>query len=272
MVIDLNKKINEMNGHQHTEGHEAGGQVRRISLNAIRRPADLQVVDEKFEDDIPKAEDHAAEPIKNLEDIVLIQDYLISNGRYRDNLLFTVGINIGLRCGDLLNLKVGHLIDESTGAYRSKVIVQEEKTSKLRTLYWNEAVYDAADLYFSTCNEVSLNDYLFKCEGNRGKNLGKPLTRRSVERLLKEIINDGVGLDVHASTHCLRKTFAYHMIVSAPDRSRAIEFLQKILGHSRPSVTLRYAGITDDEIETAYKNLNLGNRNPFGWKWNSVSA
>ena len=58
----------------------------------------------------------------------------------------------------------------------------------------------------------------------------------------------------------LRKTFAYHCIMQSPDRTRAIEFLQRILGHSSAAITLAYAGITDEEIRSTYKKLNLGMR------------
>ena len=232
----------------------------------LARPVTVNLTSDVFLNDVPQKIDHAAEPIKDINNIIKIQEYLVSTGRYRDNLLFTMGINIGLRCVDLLEIKVGNLVNSDGTGFLDKTVVREQKTQKLRTIYWNDAVYDAAELYFDHIGECSLNDYLFRCEGNRGKNSGKPMNVSSVERILKEVINDKLHLDIRASTHCLRKTFAYHMICSAPDRSRAIEFLQKILGHSRPSITLRYAGITDDEIETAYKQLNLGSRNPFGWE------
>ena len=51
------------------------------------------------------AQEHAAEPIKNLEDIFAISEYLISEKRYRDNMLFIVGINFGLRVSDLRMLR-----------------------------------------------------------------------------------------------------------------------------------------------------------------------
>ena len=34
--------------------------------------------------------------------------------------------------------------------------------------------------------------------------------------------------------------------------------LSKMLGHSSVSITLDYIGITGEEIEEAYRNLNLG--------------
>lgn len=231
----------------------------------IRRPVGVKVLGEPFVDNIPQKKKEAAEPLKRVEDIVKVSDYLIKEGRYRDNLIFVLGINLGLRCGDLSHLKVGHLLEDGGGAYRNEFTIQEEKTSKYRKLYLNESIYDAADLYFSSIGTVDLNDYLFKCESNRGKNLNQPLSVRSIERMLKEVINEKCGIEIHASTHCLRKTFAYHVIQSAPDRERAIEFLQKILGHSSQSITLRYAGITDDEVMATYQGLNLGRRTPLGW-------
>ena len=33
--------------------------------------------------------------------------------------------------------------------------------------------------------------------------------------------------------------------------------IQKLLNHSAPSVTLRYIGITQDEMDDVYLNLNL---------------
>lgn len=232
-------------------------QIGHSPARKIARPASVQITGSAFEEEVPEKKKEAAEPIKSLDDIQYISQYLIQNGRYRDNLLFVAGINFGLRCGDLLKLKVGHILTEDGTAYRDKIVIREQKTKKIREAYLNDAICDAADLYFGDAGTVDLNDYLFKSQCNRVKSKGTPMTVRSVERLLKTIINDECGLDVHASTHTLRKTFSYHILMNAPDRTRAVEFLMKILGHSSPSVTLAYAGITKEEIEQSYKNLNL---------------
>lgn len=239
---------------------------------AVRRPVCIHLLQEQFVHEAEAPKKRAAEPIKDIRDIIRIQDYLIDHKRYRDNLIFTMGINLGLRCGDLLQLRVGHIIEDDGSAYRRQITLIEEKTGKRRVVYMNESIMDAADLYFQSCGVVTANDYLFQCESNFAKNSGEHLTVRSVERMLKEVINDELGIKVHASTHCLRKTFAYHVIQTAPDRSRAIEFLQKILGHSSPAITLRYAGITDEEIYQTYSSLNLGRRNPFGFVVEKASS
>ena len=249
MIIDLETKRQVVNTSTPSRG--------------ISRPTLVRVIDNEFDDAIPKKHSEAAEPIKSLDDINRISKYLVDMHRYRDNLLFICGINFGLRISDLLELKVGHLLNTDGRSYRDRVQIQEQKTGNIRTIFPNDAVMDAADLYFGDLSAkkepISLNDYLFQCYSNRGKNMEKNnLKRRSVERMLKEVINDELGIQVKASTHCLRKTFAYQVIINAKDRSRAIEFLQKIFGHSSQQVTLHYAGITDDEIQDMYQNLNLG--------------
>jgi integrase len=41
-------------------------------------------------------------------------------------------------------------------------------------------------------------------------------------------------------------------------RWKSIELVQKLLGHSSPGITLRYIGITREEMDTVYLELNLG--------------
>lgn len=220
----------------------------------------LQIANDHFEHEVTKAT-HAAEPIKDRNDILKIQDYLLSQKRYRDNLLLICGFNLGLRASDLLQLRIGHLLN-TDGSYRDEILVQEGKTKKYRKIFPNAAVRYAADLYFSDLilgkDAISLNDPLFPNFSPNSQGQLEPISRRSLDRILKEVINKRCGIDVHASTHCLRKTFAYHYIMAAPDRTRAVELLQRTFGHSSMAVTLYYAGITDDEIMATYADLNLG--------------
>lgn len=221
------------------------------------------VSEEPFESELPEKTKYAAEPLKNIEDIYRVEEYMIQHGRFRDNLIFTAGVNFGLRCGDLMHLRFGDFLNPD-GTFKEKISLIEQKTrktnkaTKVREVYMNSSVREAAVLYFNSLDhEINLNEYVFTSMSNNSGN-GKPLTRYSVERILKDVINDKLGIDVHAGTHLMRHTFAYHVIGSYEDRSRALEFLQKTFNHSAQSITLQYAGITDDEMEHMYKNLNLG--------------
>ena len=115
---------------------------------------------------------------------------------------------------------------------------------------------DAVILYLEHC-PASLSDFMFRSESNRGKNTNKPISRMSVDRILKDVAST-LNIDCHVSTHTLRKTFAYHQMLMANNDPRKLLLLQKIFGHSSVAQTLDYIGITGEEIEEAYKELNLG--------------
>jgi integrase len=60
-------------------------------------------------------------------------------------------------------------------------------------------------------------------------------------------ISEGIG------THTMRKTFGYWHYKQFKD----VAELQKILNHSHPEVTLKYIGITEEQIENNLKNFVL---------------
>lgn len=206
--------------------------------------------------------EHDAEPIKSLEDINRISAFLKDEGRYRDNMLFIVGINFGLRVSDLRKLKFSDLIDE-TYSFKVSFPVWETKTRNTRRskrnryITINRAVMEAVTLYLEHTPDVRLSDYMFRSESNNGSNLNEPIHRNSIDRILKGIAKD-LGLGIRMSTHTLRKTFGYHQMVMSGNDHRKLLLLQKMFGHSSAAQTLDYIGITEEEIQDAYRNLNLG--------------
>lgn len=216
------------------------------------------------------ATEHTSEPIKNIEDINRITQYLISQRRWRDNMLFIVGINFGLRVSDLVSLRFSHIINPNF-TFKDKFPIVEKKTKntrkikKNRYLTINNAVIEAVTLYLENTPGVKLSDYMFKSESNGGNynedNLdnknNRPLSRSSVDRILKGIAED-LHLNCKVSTHTLRKTFAYHQMVMSGNSQRKLLVLQRMFNHSSAAQTLDYIGITSEEIDEAYRVLNLG--------------
>ena len=205
---------------------------------------------------------HTAEPIKSIDDIMRISRYLIAQKRYRDNMLFIVGINFGLRVSDLRVLRFGNLINSNL-TFKDTFPVFEKKTrntrkkKKNRYITINKAVVEAVTLFLENTPGVCLSDYMFRSESNRGKNLNEPLSVMSIDRILKGIADD-LELNIKMSSHTLRKTFCYHQMLMSNNDPRKLMLLQKMLNHASPAQTLDYIGITGEEIEEAYKNLNLG--------------
>lgn len=210
----------------------------------------------------PLAEDHSSDPIKNIATIRRISSWLIANRKWRDNMLFIVGINFGLRVSDLLTLRFADLLDDE-GRFRESFAILEKKTAKTRNvarnryIAINDAVMDAVLLYLDHTPGVTLSDYLFRSEGNRGKNTNQPLHRSTVDRIMRKW-QEELGLSEHLATHSLRKTFGYHQMMQGGNSERTLLLLQKMFGHSSATQTMQYIGLTAEEMVAAYKSLNLG--------------
>jgi len=166
----------------------------------------------------------------------------------RDLLLFTAGINLGLRISDLLRLKVEDVKDRK-GDIRDFIYITEQKTKKQRKIALNDGVREALQIYFDKSRIYDLDQYLFLNEKSRGN---KPLTRVRAWQLINEWCRE-VGIEERIGTHTLRKTLGYQM----RKKGIAIEIIQAILGHSNAKVTSRYIGISDDELEEVSKGFVL---------------
>ena len=186
------------------------------------------------------------EAIKNIRDISKIKQFLLGKDNKRDYLLFVLGINVGLRIGDLLSLKVKDVVDES-GKIKGAVIITEQKTNKKRQFELNKSAREAVNLYLSSTKPLNSGTYLFASrKGN------KPLTTRSAHKIIKTTLRE-LGIKGNYGTHSLRKTFGYHRYNSGVK----VETLQKVFNHSSASITLRYIGIDREVICDAYNIINL---------------
>ena len=186
------------------------------------------------------------EAIKNIRDISKIKQFLLGKDNKRDYLLFVLGINVGLRIGDLLSLKVKDVIDES-GKIKGAVIITEQKTNKKRQFELNKSAREAVNLYLSSTKPLNSGTYLFASrKGN------KPLTTRSAHKIIKTTLRE-LGIKGNYGTHSLRKTFGYHRYNSGVK----VETLQKVFNHSSSTVTLSYIGIDREVICDAYNIINL---------------
>lgn len=177
------------------------------------------------------------QPIRTLEEIQRMKDSLLRYCSYRDYFLFVFGTNVGLRVSDILPLRV----EEIRG--KTHIRIKEQKTGKFRTIYVNEYLREEIEKYTHSMNS---NDLLFPSRKGEGC-----ITPTQAYRSLQKAAE--MANIEHVGTRTLRKTFGYHHYKTHKD----IAVLQEIFSHSSPSITKRYIGITQDEIENTLKDFSL---------------
>ncbi len=178
---------------------------------------------------------NSVQPIRDCKDIACMKAQLAKTGT-RDLLLFTLGINTGLRIGDLLRLTV----EDIQGSH---ICIAEQKTGKKKRALINQNLRRLLDEYILG---MSNSDYLFP-----SRKTGKPITRVQAYRILNAAATT-CGIP-EVGTHTLRKTFGYHHYQQHKD----VALLQELFNHSAPSVTLRYIGLNQDLMDQSIADFSL---------------
>lgn len=196
------------------------------------------------------------EPMRNLEQIKTMRAILKSQS-IRNELLFILGINVGLRVSDIVKLKLGEIV--RNGKIKEYVVITEKKTKKTKKFYIGKTVEKVIKEYVAQYLELTDESYVFM--SRKGEN--KPITRKQAYRILNGAAEQ-MGLVEHdennhiisgeIGTHTLRKTFGYHAIMNGI----SLRLLMDLFNHSSESQTLRYIGITEEQKKEVYLNSNLG--------------
>jgi integrase len=163
---------------------------------------------------------------------------VLQETNFRNYIIFMIGINLGRRVSDIVNLKAKQL------RYKDRLIIKEKKTGK------ETYVLIPATL------KKDLNDYLksFKDEeyifpSRQGVNV--PISAKRVYQILKSAARkcklDNIG------THSMRKTFGYFHYQAFRDVAQ----LMLIFNHDDQRTTLRYIGIEQDQIDASMKKFGL---------------
>ena len=191
------------------------------------------------------------EPIRDRKKIAQIKNLPRGQGRYRDLLLFVVGINTALRISDLLQLQIGHFLDDR-GQIRQRFWIKERKRGKRHEVVINESIREAFESYLSAnpgIGEKPDNYIFFNPKTN---DYSHPIRRGQSWKFITTICRE-VGLIGNFGTHSLRKTWGYHARMQGVD----LALIMHKLNHESIAYTKRYLGITDDELQAVAQRLNL---------------
>ena len=147
-------------------------------------------------------------------------------------LLIVAGINLGLRITDLLSLTYGDLRKDT-------IIIKEGKTGKKREMKVNQAIKTAMEY--------------FKAEPDNFKAFRSQKTSvyssQQVNRLIKKYFKGDV------SSHSLRKSFGRRVWETNNRNEEALMYLSELFNHTSISITRKYLGIRQQELNDIYLNL-----------------
>lgn len=178
------------------------------------------------------------EPIRNKTFISKMYTYLTEKDP-RYGLLFKFGLNTGLRISDILPVRMENICN-SNGEFKEYFVLIEKKTGKEKKLKLNCALRNEITDYIEN-QGLTLTNYLFWSK--KGSHLG----RVQAYRILKDAaVNVGVE---NFGTHSLRKTWGYWTYKASQHN---IGLIMDTFNHSSQSITLRYIGINQDQIDELY--------------------
>ncbi|TKI44844.1 site-specific integrase [Lysinibacillus tabacifolii] len=121
--------------------------------------------------------------------------------------------------------------------------IREGKTSKERTVYLHSVMADIAEYIEMLPTEAV---YLFPSRKGDSH-----ITTTQAYRILTKA-GDMIGRH-DIGTHTMRKTFGYQFYTQTKD----LEQLMTILNHSSQKITLRYIGITKEDVEASIKSVTF---------------
>lgn len=173
---------------------------------------------------------------------------------HRNKMLFLIGINVGLRASDLMQLRWSYFYKDDM-TFKEFYMLQPQKTKKTGKfvkIYFNQTVKKAMDNYANIYPIENLDNFLFK--SRKGD---KPITERGLWKIIVDVAEDA-GIDKNVGSHSLRKTWARNIYDNAEDKKEALVMLQECLKHSDSLTTLRYISIMDEEKKDMYKSVELG--------------
>ena len=191
------------------------------------------------------------EPIRDRKRIAQIKNLLRGQGRFRDLLLFVVGVNTALRISDVLRLRIGDFLDEKR-RIRRRFWIREQKRGKRHEVVVNDSIRSAVTEYLTAYPNVARAPEHFVFFNTKTHDYNQPIKRGQAWKFIRTVCGQ-IGLPGNYGTHSLRKTWGYHARQQGVD----LALIMHKLNHASLVYTKRYLGITDAELEAVIQRLNL---------------
>lgn len=175
-------------------------------------------------------------PKERINDIAIwLKNY---NEKYY--VIFLIGISVGIRISDILNLKISDMDNTD------RIVIKEKKTGKTKIFPLKPVIANIIKDYIRDfCNEYQ--EYIFI--GKKGAKLDRSAVYRVLNRCIKEL-----NINYKTGCHSLRKYCGRAIY----DQTKDLAIVMNIFNHSSQRISARYIGLTEDRIKDTYLNLDLG--------------
>jgi integrase len=175
--------------------------------------------------------------VMNLESR-LLRDFQTNKtkDRARSLLMISIGVRLGMRVIDNLNLKWEDLLGVQVG---ERFIRIEKKTDKERILVMSTKLKEVLDIVYEA-HASDPSTYILSSQKTNGL---KPMTVQSFNRILKGILKEyKVKYIGNPSSHMLRKSWVVGSIKKGFENGDHLSLIKvsRLVGHSNVSTTLRY--------------------------------
>ena len=186
------------------------------------------------------------QPIRDLKDIQRLKEYFLIKHQYRNYALIVMGVNLPLRISDLLSIKWGDVYDDEVHKYTKHILVQEQKTGKTNIMFLNKNVIEALEILRKDV-PAGKEHYIFSSHHN----YTRPISRVAAYQVIRQA-SEHLGIK-NVGCHSLRKTFGYHAWKNGAHPA----VIMQIYNHSSLSVTKRYLGVEQDDVDEVFQMLEL---------------
>lgn len=163
----------------------------------------------------------------------------------RDRAILETLFSTGLRIGELVNLKRADV------NLKKDELPVRGKGDKIRVIFFSDRAREALKNYLMRRQDNSLalfirhNNIAFKFNDQ------KPLSARSVERLVKKYALI-TGISGRITPHTLRHTMATDLLMAGAD----LRSVQEILGHSSITTTQIYTHVTNRRLKEIHRKFH----------------
>jgi integrase len=187
----------------------------------------------------------ATQPIRNKHQVRELAEYYLRRGQLRNHALIVLGVHTALRISDLLRLRWDDVYDFERGRVRASIELVEKKTRKAKIIALNKSAVAALTLLASRA--ARRGGFLIE-----NANTKKAISRIQAYRIIRAAA-EALAFENRVSCHSLRKTFGYHAWKSGVSPAVIME----IYNHSSLAVTRCYLGVTQDDKNEVYLELEL---------------